>query len=159
MRKLLVMIITVGVLIASMKTYAQSNEENEMAKEEAKILEVIKTYEQAFADADADGLADLHWLEDERFSEIEDMIPMPFGKKTYEKIADWIRKNAEPGTRQMKFHDPNVFFLAEDVAYLVAIQEIKTPKGETKSRVTLIFLKKDGQWKIIHGHFSEMPEV
>ncbi|MCD6485504.1 MAG: nuclear transport factor 2 family protein [Candidatus Odinarchaeota archaeon] len=37
--------------------------------------------------------------------------------------------------------------------------EIRTKNGAFRtSRVTLIFLKKDNRWKIIHGHFSYMPK-
>lgn len=129
-----------------------------MQNEESKILAVLDSYVNAFQDADPDALASLHWLEDERFSEIEDMIPNPFGKETYLKIADWVRKNAKPGTRQMKFHKPSVFMLSPDIAYTVAIQEITTPKGTGTSRVTLVFLKKDSEWRILHGHFSEVPK-
>jgi uncharacterized protein (TIGR02246 family) len=129
-----------------------------MQNEESKILAVLDSYVKAFQDADPDALASLHWLDDERFSEIEDMIAYPFGKETYMQIADWMRKNAKPGTRQMKFHKPSVFFLSPDIAYAIAIQEIATPQGPGASRVTLIFLRKDSEWRILHGHFSEVPK-
>jgi ketosteroid isomerase-like protein len=134
-----------------------SKKADSVSADEAAILGILDTYAKAFQDADADLAQSLVWLEDERFSEIEDMIAYPFGKQTYLDIMDWIRNNAKPGTKEMKFHQPTVFSLAENVAYVIALQEIKSEEGQSISRVTLIFLKKDGEWKIIHGHFSPIP--
>ncbi len=120
------------------------------------ILALLDSYCQAFADADADALQALMWFDDERFTEIEDHIPHPFGRETFLGIMDWIRNNAKPGN-QMTFEQPEIFGLADDVAYGVALQHITTETGSGISRVTFIFVKKDGEWKIMHGHFSSMP--
>ncbi len=120
------------------------------------ILALLDSYCQAFADADADALQALLWFEDERFTEIEDHIPHPFGRKVFLDVMDWIRNNAKPGNK-MIFTQPQVFALADDVAYSVALQNITTETGNSTSRVTLIYVKKDGIWKIMHGHFSSVP--
>jgi ketosteroid isomerase-like protein len=120
------------------------------------ILASLDSYCQAFADADAEAMQELMWFDDARFTEIEDHIPHPFGRETFLDIMDWIRNNAKPGN-QMTFEEPQIFDLAGDVAYGVALQHITTEAGSGTSRVTFIFMKKDSVWKIIHGHFSDMP--
>lgn len=151
------------VLLLPLAAIAQTEEDmsekvDSISGDEAAILELLDIYVKAFVEADADLAQSLVWLEDERFTEIEDMIAYPFGRETYLGIMDWIRKNAKPGTKEMKFHQPSVFFLADNVAYVIALQEIKSEEGQSVSRVTLIFLEKDGKWKIIHGHFSPIPK-
>jgi len=128
-----------------------------MNKEKAKIMKIIDKYVQAFENADADLMQSLFWFDDERFIEIENHIPEPFGKERFLWIMDWIRKNQKPGWK-MKFYDIKIYFLSPDVAYSVSIRETEEDGEITKSRVTLIFLKKDNEWKIIHGHFSYVPE-
>ena len=119
------------------------------------ILALIDSYVAAVNNADADLLEDLFWYEDPRFSEVENHIPAPFGKAVFLDIGNWIRNNAKPGEKQ-QFHETSVHLLSDDVAYSVSLrEEIETEKI---SRVTLIYLKNQGQWKIIHGHFSYLPE-
>lgn len=120
------------------------------------ILTLLNGYCQAFVAADADALQALLWFEDERFTEIEDHIPHPFGRQVFLDIMAWIRNNAKPGN-QMSFEQPQIFALADDVAYCVALQNMSTDTGSSTSRVTFIFVQKDGVWKILHGHFSGMP--
>ena len=128
-----------------------------MNGEESKILEIINKYTQAFENADADLMQSLFWFDDERFIEVENHIPEPFGKQRFLWIMDWIRKNQKPGWK-MKFYDTKVYFLSDDVAYSVSLRETEENEETTESRVTLIFLKKEDKWRIIHGHFSYMPE-
>lgn len=128
--------------------------DTEMNQEQL-ILALIDNYVAAVNDADADGLNKLFWYEDPRFSEVENHIPTPFGKEVFLDISDWIRRNAKPGEKQ-RFYATSVYFLSEKVAYSVSLrEEIETRKI---SRVTLIFLENEGRWKIIHGHFSYVPE-
>ena len=121
------------------------------------ILEVIRAYERAFAAADADGMASLFWVEDPRFVEVENHIPEPFGRERFLWIMDWIRKNQPPGWK-MRFRDTQVHLLSPEVAYTVSLREEEIEGKRTESRVTLIFLKKGGEWRIIHGHFSRLPD-
>jgi len=159
MRKLFIIIVVVSMIApAWIKGDETEVEVTGQAEDASKILGLLDTYVKAFEEADADLAQSLVWLDDERFTEIEDMIAYPFGMDTYLEIMDWIRENAEPGKQEMIFHDPQVFFLADDVAYLITIQEIINEESKNLSRVTLILLKKDGEWKIIHGHFSGMPK-
>jgi len=57
----------------------------------------------------------------------------------------------------MRFHDTQVHLLSPEVAYTVSLREEEIGGERSESRVTLIFLKKEGEWKIIHGHFSRLP--
>jgi len=116
----------------------------------------IGAYERAFEAADADGLAALFWVDDPRFTEVENHIPEPFGRERFLWIMDWIKKNQPPGWK-MRFYDTEVHLLSPEVAYSVSLREEEIEGEHTESRVTLIFLKKDGEWRIIHGHFSRMP--
>ncbi len=120
------------------------------------ILGLIAAYERAFEAADAEGMANLFWVDDPRFCEVENHIPEPFGKERFLWIMDWIRKNQPPGWR-MRFYDTRVHLLSPVVAYSISLREEEIEGERTTSRVTLIFLKKDGEWRIIHGHFSRVP--
>jgi len=42
------------------------------------------------------------------------------------------------------------------IAYATAIQELYFDVPG-KSRVTFMFLKQDGDWGVIHAHYSTMP--
>jgi len=120
-------------------------------------LEIIEEYVQAFEAADADQMAGLFWVDDPRFMEVENYIPEPFGKERFLWIMDWIRENQPPGWK-MRFYDTQVHLLSPEVAYTASLREEEIEEERTKSRVTLVFLKKDGEWRIIHGHFSRMPK-
>jgi hypothetical protein len=119
------------------------------------ILDVITKLEEAANEADPAKAESVLLLEDARFSEIEDFIPEPFGADTVRRIHNWIRTNSRPGDN-VRFTDIKVYFLASDVAYATAIQELNfdTPG---KSRVTFLFLKQNNEWGIIHAHYSTMP--
>jgi hypothetical protein len=95
------------------------------------------------------------WLEDERFSEIEDMIPLPFGADTVRHIHDWIRENGRPGDN-VRFTDTKVHFLSPEVAYATSIQELNFD-APSRSRVTFLFLRQEGRWGVLHAHYSTMP--
>lgn len=51
-----------------------------------------------------------------------------------------------------------LFQLAEDVVYAVGIVRKSCDEGPVDVRATLIFLKRKDQWRIIHAHWSEIPE-
>lgn len=125
--------------------------------EKKQILGIIDKYVQAFKMADADLMQSLFWVDDPRFIEVENHIPEPFGRDRFLWIMDWMRKNQKPSWK-MKFYDTKVNILSPELAYTVSLRD-QEEDGETKtSRVTLIFLKKNNMWKIIHGHFSFQPK-
>ena len=119
------------------------------------ILDVIGKLEEPANKADPAIAESVLWLEDARFSEIEDMIPYPFGADAVRHIHDWIRENGVPGDN-VRFTDIKAYFLSPEVTYATAIQELNfdTPG---KSRVTFLFLKKEGEWGVLHAHYSTMP--
>jgi len=122
-----------------------------------KILEIIDTYVRAFEEADADLMESLFWVDDPRFIEVENHISEPFGRERFLWILNWMRKYQKPGWK-MRFYDTKVHILSPEVAYSVSLRD-QSEDGEIKiSRVTLVFLKKEDKWKIIHGHFSYMPK-
>ena len=125
--------------------------------EKRRILEIIETYVRAFETADADLMESLFWIDDSRFIEVENHIPAPFGRKRFLAIMDWIREHQKPGWK-MKFYDTDVHMLSPEVAYSVSLRD-QDEGGEVRtSRVTLVFLRKGNEWKIIHGHFSYLPQ-
>jgi ketosteroid isomerase-like protein len=126
-------------------------------EEKRKILEIIDTYVRAFERADADLMGSLFWVDDPRFIEVENHIAEPFDRERFLAIMDWIRKHQKPGWK-MRFYDTKVHILSPEVAYSVSLRD-QSEDGEVKtSRVTLVFLKKENEWKIIHGHFSYVPK-
>ena len=131
------------------------SEQNEQ-KEKYRILEIIETYVKAFESADADLMQSLFWIDDPRFIEVENHIPEPFGRERFLAIMEWTRKYQKPGWK-MRFYDTKVHLLSPTVAYSVSLREERENEEVKISRVTLVFLKKDDKWKIIHGHFSYVP--
>lgn len=125
-------------------------------EERNKILEIISSYVRAFETADADLMASLFWVDDPRFIEVENHIPEPFGRERFLWIMNWIREN-QPSGWKMRFYDTQVHLLSPEVAYSVSLREEEIEERKSSSRVTLVFLKKDEEWKIIHGHFSYVP--
>ncbi|MBN1812688.1 MAG: nuclear transport factor 2 family protein [Anaerolineae bacterium] len=119
------------------------------------ILDVITILEEAANEADPTKAEAVLLLEDVRFSEIEDFVPEPFGAEGVIRIHDWIRQNGRPGDN-VRFTGIKVYLLSPEVAYATAIQELHFDEPG-KSRVTFVFLKQDGDWGIIHAHYSTMP--
>lgn len=126
-------------------------------REKRRIGEIISTYVRAFETADADLMESLFWIDDPSFIEVENHIAEPFGSERFRAIMEWIRKYQKPGWK-MRFYDTVVHVLSPEVAYSVSLRD-QDEDGEVKtSRVTLVFLKKGDTWKIIHGHFSYVPQ-
>jgi hypothetical protein len=157
MRTLLISVVV--CLLLFLNSCAQTQEDRgsvtPSADEAQAILDIVTKLEEATNEADPTKAESVLLLEDPRFSEIEDFIPEPFGAEGVREIHDWIRKNGRPGDN-VRFTDIKVYFLASDVAYATAIQELNfdTPG---QSRVTFVFLKKNSGWGIIHAHYSTMP--
>jgi ketosteroid isomerase-like protein len=127
-------------------------------REDTRQIEaIIQALEDASNEADPSKAEAVMWLEDERFSEIEDFVPEPFGADVVRQIHDWTRENAEPGDN-VHFTDINVYLLSSTVAYATAIQELRFDDEVGASRATLLFLKKGDRWGLIHSHYSAMPE-
>lgn len=127
-------------------------------REDARQIQaIIQALEEASNEADPDKAEAVMWLEDERFSEIEDFVPEPFGADVVRQIHDWTRENAESGDN-VHFTDISVHLLSSTVAYATAIQELRFDDEVGASRATLLFLKKGDRWGLIHGHYSTMPE-
>jgi hypothetical protein len=125
-------------------------------QDKEQILGLLDTYVKAVDTADTELLESLFWLEDPCFCEVENDQPMPFGKERFVEIGEWVRQHGKPGDNPQRFRDTQVHVLGPDVAYTVSLRnELNTNRT---SRVTLIFLKKNAEGRIIHGHFSHVPE-
>ena len=124
--------------------------------EEKQLLQVIDLLEESANKADPSIAERCILIDDERFSEIEDFIPEPFGADTLREIHDWVRENGKPGDN-VRFTRRRVYLLSPTTAYATSIQELNFEKP-SKSRVTFVFVKADGQWRVIHGHYSTMPK-
>ena len=119
------------------------------------ILDIIKKLEEAANEADPTKAEAVLWLDDERFTEIEDFIPVPIGAQGVRRTHDWIKENGRPGDN-MHFKDVKVYSLSSEVAYATAIQELNFDEPGT-SRVTFLLLRSNDEWGIIHAHYSTMP--
>lgn len=127
-------------------------------EEDRRILAIMNTYVHAFEMADAKLMQSLHWVDDPNFTEMEDIVSEPFGRDKFLSTIDWTKSGGR-SAREMKFCNVRVNVLSPEIAYISAYQEILSLKEDeaTTSRVSLVFLKKADEWKIIHGHFSPMP--
>ena len=121
-----------------------------MAEDFTMVAEAMfAAYAESVNAADADGLAALFWLEDERFSAIEDSSAAPFGRATFEELLAQRYAHGRPGDH-LRWRDLRAYRLGDAVGYVTALQDC----GETQSRVTLILVKKGWEWGILHEHVS-----
>lgn len=125
------------------------------ADDEQSIRSIIESYTRALDTGDASLWEGLYWLDDAKFSEIENDKPYVLDRRYIEQISAALRRRG-PGKPNQRWYDTRVYLLSPDTAYSVSLRdEINTA---TTSRVTLIFQKKTGQWRIIHAHFSNVPQ-
>lgn len=125
------------------------------SQEQASVLRIIDSYTQALDAGDADLWESLYWLDDGNFSEIENDKPHVLDRSYIESISTALRRRG-PVEPNQRWYDTKVHFLTPKVAYTTSLRdELNT---STTSRVTLVLVKKGGQWRIIHGHFSDVPE-
>ncbi len=122
------------------------------------IVTAIRMYEQAANTRDTAAFRRILALDDPRFTEIEDHIPHPFGANVAEDILKWV--DDHPDTPyHVQYSGIRAFLLADDVGYAVAGFAAEGPTGGTGGRATFIVVRgEDGQWRILHGHWSAMPE-
>lgn len=158
MRVILIPISACLLLFQSSCARTQENrgETTPLPDETRAILSIVRELQAAVNLGEAARALSLHWLEDARFSEIEDWIPEPFGAEIAKQTLESVFAHFRPGDYYVEFTETKVYFLAPDVAYATAIQDLDFEEP-TKSRVTFVFLKKDGDWGIIHAHYSSMP--
>jgi uncharacterized protein (TIGR02246 family) len=150
---------TVAALIAlAVITGCQMNRRGlrmDAREEEEKILRIIESYPLALEQGDAGLWESLFWLEDPDFSCIENDRSHVMGAEYIRDIGESLGQRGK-AERNQRWYNNKVYFLAPDVAYSISLRdELNTKKA---SRVTLVYRKKDGQWRIIHCHFSFVPE-
>jgi hypothetical protein len=70
-------------------------------------------------------------------------------------LANALNEHVRPAAPNQRWYDTKVYLPSDDVAYSVSMRdEIDT---KTTSRVTLVYLKKGNEWRIIHAHMSNVP--
>jgi ketosteroid isomerase-like protein len=122
------------------------------------IVEVIRQYEQAANTRDVSAFRRVLALDDPRFTEIEDHIPRPFDAKVARDILKWIEQHPDSGYR-VKYESIRAFMLADGVGYAIATNTFESPNGKGEGRVTFVVVRgEDGTWRILHGHWSDMPK-
>jgi len=126
-----------------------------LSGEEAKVQKVLDSYAVALERGDAELWESLFWLDDPNFTAIENDRPHVLDRKYIEWIAALLRQRG-PRPGNQRWYDTRVFLLTPEVACTVSLREELDVKKT--SRVTLVFQKKGDQWRIVHGHFSCVPE-
>lgn len=125
---------------------------------EKAILAVIDNYVRAGELGDPGLWESLFWLDDPDFTVIENDRPHLMGREYIDFITGLIRERGK-GSAGPKWYKTNVNILSPDIAYTTSLRDEVFPSGiEKASRITLVFKKKEGQWRIIHGHFSVVPD-
>jgi uncharacterized protein (TIGR02246 family) len=119
------------------------------------ILRIIDDYPRAIAEGDADLFASLFWLDDPNLTIIENDRGMPMGREYIDTLVRMVRDRGRQPDNQV-WHDTRCFSIAPDVAYTVSLREERNTSQ--LSRVTLVLVRKSGGWRILHAHFSVMPE-
>ncbi len=125
------------------------------SRDNAEILRIIDSYTKALDSGDAALWESLYWLDDPAFSEIENDRPYFLDRSYIQQISAMLRKRG-PATPNQRWYDTNVHILSPNVAYSVSLRDELNTK--TTSRVTLVYLKKEDEWRIIHAHMSDVPK-
>ena len=122
------------------------------------ILDVIDNYPRAFELGDPELWESLFWLDDPDFSVIENDKPHLMGREYIDFITGLIRQRGKQPAGP-KWYKTQVHALSDGLAYTTSLRDETFRNGITKtSRITLLFRKKEGEWRIIHSHFSIVPE-
>ncbi|MEW5826453.1 MAG: nuclear transport factor 2 family protein [Candidatus Bipolaricaulota bacterium] len=124
---------------------------------EAEMLELIERYERAANSGDGAAFEEILALDDPQFSEFEDFIPEPIGAATVRDILTWRREHPE-FKYEVSYVQRRAFPLSDSLAYATALSTWRGDAGAGKGRVTWIAKRIDGRWRILHGHWSAMPE-
>ncbi len=118
------------------------------------VQAVVDGYPQALETGDADLWGRLFWAEDPEFSVIENDRPHRLGGEYIAFIRGLIEKRGRMPAQ--RWYDTRIHFVSPTAAYTTSLRdELNT--GET-SRVTLVLVKRDDQWRILHAHFSCVPK-
>lgn len=131
----------------------EASQESERA-----ILATIDNYPRAFELGDPTLWEGLFWLADPQFTVIENDKPHLMGREYIDFITGLIRERGKQPPMP-RWYKTNVRVLAPEIAYTTSLRDEVFPgEIEKTSRITLVFKKKNDQWRIIHAHFSIVPE-
>ncbi len=152
------MVVLVGVLVcvaAGSRVWTQRADTKSI---EDAVLAVSAEMTKAGESADADRLFS-YILENDKGSIIQN--GMFFG--TRQEALDQVRNGLRPGSRRIQYQWKRQFVtvLAPDVALLTAEGTVSATAGSgdtitTPLAQTMVFVNKNGTWKVIHAHQS-MP--
>ncbi|GEM_PF-6773338 len=138
-------IIFIGVLTMVLSSVALATEKD--------MLAVVEQYEKAANTGDIKAFEKILALEDPQFSEYEGHVPDLIGKKGVYDILNWRKEHPEFKYKAV-YSNRRAFLLSETTGYVTAICKSKSDHGENVSRVTFVMKRTDGEWRIIHGHWS-----
>ena len=128
-----------------------------MADVTQEVLRVISHYETAVNQADSALWLSLWDLQDKDLTILENDKPHMLGRRYVEQLADML-KTARPG-RHQTWYTNRVYLLGRDLAYTVSLRtEHNLPDAQKESRVTLLLRRRKEGWKIVHCHFSFVPQ-
>ena len=128
------------------------------SNDEQQIRKAIDNYVVAMERGDPQLWESLFWLDDPALSIVENDRPHLLGREYVDFLTGLIGKRG-PHPSGQKWYETRVHFLSTSIAYTTSLRDETFSGGIVKtSRVTLVFKKKDDQWRIIHGHFSFVPE-
>ena len=147
----------VGLLAVNLMSCQTIQKGKMMGSEEdrKKILQIITNYTVAGQTGNTGLWESLFWLDELGFTVIENDRPHVMGRKHIDFLTG-ISRERGPQPNNQKWYDTQVYFVSTDIAYTVSLcDEFNINKT---SRVTLLFKKKHDEWRIIHGHFSFVPE-
>jgi hypothetical protein len=124
------------------------------ARSESAILRIIESYPSALVGGDVKRWESLFWLDDPNFTVIENDRAAVMGAEYIRQLSDLVSKRAGQPIGQ-RWYDTKVRFIADNCAYTTSLREELNDKKI--SRVTLLFIRKRTQWRIVHCHFSYVP--
>lgn len=121
--------------------------------DEEQILNIIQSYE-TLAGGDAGRFRSLFWSDDPNFTILENDRSGILGAEYIEHLCGIIK--ARGASHNQRIHNIRVFFPSDDFAYAIFLRDEMNIKAT--SRVTFVFQRKNDEWRILHSHFSYVPE-
>lgn len=121
---------------------------------EDRILSLVDEYVTAWWRGDISTLCQLYWVEDPRFTEV--YVARPPAHRPHDS-NDALPP--EPSARvRAALRRVRVHFLSLEVAYCLVPCAALDMSEHGAYHITLLFLKKGNDWKIIHSHFSRQSD-
>ncbi len=130
--------------------------ETRTAPQRAAIVAVLESQVDAWNRGDLEAFMDGYWRSGELLFTSGGRIQRGW-QTTFERYRAAYGESPESMGR-LSFSDLEVHPMAADAAWVLGRWSLTTGEGERGGVFTLVFLRLDGEWRIVHDHTSETTD-